>query len=321
MASRTPTSSASTSSPTTAGSRLDWTLFAILGFMWGSSYLFIRIGVEEGLRPLTLVMLRLLFGAILLIGVVVVARQPIPREARTYGHLVVMAILNIVTPFWLITYGEQTVESSLASILHASVPLFTIVIAALFLHDEPITVNRLVGLALGFVGVVVLTGGSMAGAANGGLGELALIGSSLSYAAGNVYTRRNVRGLQPMTMAVFQVTIALVIVTVLAFLLENPLRATITPTAALSVVWLGLLGSGMAYLLFFRIHTRWGATRSSLVAYLLPVWGIVLGALVLNETIDERVLLGTVLVVGGVAHASARFGARRLCGRSAPATD
>ena len=306
------------SSPST-GTRLDWALFVVLGFMWGSSYLFIRIGVDEGLRPLTLVMLRLVFGFAMLAAVVLVARQPLPRSRRIAGHLVVMAVLNIVIPFWLITFGEQTVDSSLASILNATVPLFTIVLAASFLHDEPITVNRLVGLAVGFVGVVLLTSRGLAEmAAGGGVGELALVLSSVSYAAGNVYARRNFRGIAPMAVAVSQVGIALVITTILAFAIENPLSATITPTAAFAIVWLGLLGSGMAYLLFFRMLSRWGSTRSSLVAYLLPIWGIVLGVIVLNERIDARVLAGTVLVIGGVALVSAKFGARRLFGRTAP---
>jgi drug/metabolite transporter (DMT)-like permease len=306
------------SSPST-GTRLDWALFVVLGFMWGSSYLFIRIGVDEGLRPLTLVMLRLVFGFALLAAVVLIARQPLPRTPRIAGHLVIMAVLNIVIPFWLITFGEQTVDSSLASIINATVPLFTIVLAASFLHDEPITVNRLVGLAVGFVGVVLLTSRGLADmAAGGGVGELALVLSSVSYAAGNVYARRNVRGIPPMAVAFSQVGIALVITTILAFAIENPLSATITPTAAFAIVWLGLLGSGMAYLLFFRMLSRWGSTRSSLVAYLLPIWGIVLGVIVLNERIDERVLAGTVLVIGGVALVSAKYGARRLFGRSAP---
>jgi drug/metabolite transporter (DMT)-like permease len=304
---------------TTSSTRTDWILFALLGFMWGSSYLFIKIGVDEGLPPLTLVMLRLLFGLILLVGVVLFAREPLPRDPRTIGHLVVMAILNIVAPFWLITFGEQTVNSSLASILNATVPLFTIILAALFLHDEPITVNRLVGLAVGFGGVVLLTSRS-AGAVDTGIGtgEIALVLSAISYGAGNVYARRNVRGLRPMTTAFCQVGLAFLITTVLAFTLEDPLGTSITPTALFAVVWLGLLGSGMAYLLFFRMLGRWGSTRSSLVAYLLPIWGIVLGVIVLSETVDVRVLLGTVLVIGGVALVNARFGGRRLFGRSAP---
>jgi len=308
-----------TSVPTT-GTRLDWVLFGLLGFMWGSSYLFIKIGVDEGLPPLTLVMLRLLFGVILLTGVIVVAREPLPRDPRTIGHLVVMAVLNVVAPFWLITFGEQTVDSSLASILNATVPLFTIILAALFLHDEPITVNRLVGLAVGFGGVVLLTSPSLGsvGGDGGGIGEVALILSAVSYGAGNVYARRNVRGLRPMTTAACQVGLAFLITTVLAFALEDPLATRITPTALFAVVWLGLLGSGMAYLLFFRMLGRWGSTRSSLVAYLLPIWGIVLGVLVLSEQIDVRVLLGTALVIGGVALVNAKFGARRLFGRTAP---
>ena len=309
-----------TSPASDSSSRLDWILFALLGFMWGSSYLFIKIGVDEGLQPLTLVMLRLLFGVVVLAVVVAVAREPLPRDPRTIGHLIVMAVLNIVTPFWLITFGEQTVDSSLASILNATVPLFTIILAALFLHDEPITVNRLVGLAVGFVGVVLLTSRNLGTAGSGvGSGEIALILSAVSYGAGNVYARRNVRGLRPMTTALCQVGLAFIITTVLAFALEDPLATTITPRAGFAVVWLGLLGSGMAYLLFFRMLGRWGSTRSSLVAYLLPIWGIVLGVIVLSEEIDGRVLLGTALVIGGVALVNARFGARRLFGRAAPA--
>jgi drug/metabolite transporter (DMT)-like permease len=302
-----------------SASRLDWFLFILLGFMWGSSYLFIKIGVDT-LPPFTLVMLRLLFGATLLGVVVAVAREPLPRDRRTIGHLVVMSLLNVVIPFSLITYGEQTIDSALASILNAAVPLPTIILAALFLHDEPITVNRLIGLAVGFAGVLLLTSG---GAATSGLGdlrgELALVGSTISYAAGSVYARRNVKGLRPMTMAVCQVGFALVITTVLAFTFEDPLGVELRPQAVFAVAWLGLLGSGMAYLLFFRLLGRWGSTRTSMVAYLLPVWGIVLGVLVLGEIVDLRMLLGTLLIIGGVALVNARYGTRRVFGRAAPA--
>ena len=314
------------SQPTAAasGTRVEWVLFVLLSFMWGSSYLFIRIGVDEGLRPLTLIMLRLLFGLLLLVGVMLVMRPALPPNRRTYGHLVAMALFSIVIPFWLITYGEQTVASSMASILNSTVPLFTILIAPFILHDEAVTVNRLAGLAIGFVGVVVLTSGDLASSGAGGglnLGIIALLLSSVSYAVGAVYARRNARGLSPMTTAFFQVFFAFAITTTLAFLLENPLDVSISPAAAFSVVWLGLFGSGMAYLLFFRLLSGWGPTRTSLVAYLLPVWGIVLGVAVLQEHVDARVLLGTALIVGGVALVNLRFGARRLFGRSAPVVD
>ena len=249
-----------------SGTRLDWSLFVLLSFMWGSSYLFIRIGVDEGLQPLTLIMLRLLFGALLLVGVALVARPAFPERRRTYGHLVVMSLLSIVIPFWLITYGEGSgVDSSVAAILNSTVPLFTIVIAPLFLHDEHITLNRLAGLAVGFVGVIVLTSGDLGGSGSAGgvsFGIVALLLSAVSYAVGAVYARHNARGLSPLTIALFQVLFAFAIVTTLAFTIENPLSASITPAAAFSVVWLGLFGSGMAYLLFFRLLSAWGDSRS-----------------------------------------------------------
>ncbi len=219
------------------------------------------------------------------------AREPLPRDRKVYGHLFVMGVLNIAIPFSLITWGETSIDSALASIINASVPLFTILIASLVLVDEPITVNRLVGLLVGFGGVLVLTSRAFGEGTSGSLpGELAMIGSSISYAAGNVYARHNVRGLRPMVQAFFQVFFALVITTILAFAFERPFALNWTGSSIFAVVWLGLLGSGLAYLCFFWLLARWGSTRSSMVAYLLPVVGIVLGFLVLNETIDARVL-------------------------------
>src|SRR3990172_2583031 len=137
-------------------SRAEWLIFLALGFMWGSSYLFIKLAVDD-FGTFTLVALRLAVGAALLWVVIRLARQPLPREPRIYGHLVVMATVNIVIPFALITWAEQSVDSSIAVILTSAVPLFAIVIAPLFLHDEPIRVNGVIGLAVGFVGVIVLT--------------------------------------------------------------------------------------------------------------------------------------------------------------------
>lgn len=293
----------------------DWGVFGALGFMWGSSYLFIKIGVET-LAPWTLIAMRLGIGLAVLASVVALAREPLPRHPRIYGHLVVMSVVNIALPFYLITNAEQTVDSALAAILNATVPLFAIVIAALALHDEPITVNRLAGLAVGFVGVVLLVGrglGDVLAGSGGSLyGELALVGSSVSYAAGAVYARRNVRGLRPMIPALFQVFFAFLISAALALLLERPLATELREDALVSVLWLGILGSGLAYLAFFRLLGRWGATRTALVAYLLPVVGIVLGAVVLAEEVDARILLGTALVIGGVALVNSRYGRRTL---------
>lgn len=299
------------------GSRVDWLIFLGLGFIWGSSYLFIKLAVDD-FGTFTLVALRLVVGAALLWVCIRIAGQRLPRERRLYGHLLVMAIINITIPFLLITWAEQSVDSSLAAILTSPVPLFAIVLSAFFLHDEPLRLNGLVGLVVGFVGVVIVTSRGLTAEGSDLAGEIALLGASFSYAAGAVYSRRNVRGVPPMIPAVFQVTFAAIITGTVAILLEQPWTASPDGEAIFSIVWLGLLGSGVAYLAVFRLFAHWGATRTTLVAYLLPVVGIVLGYLVLAEPVDGRLIVGTALVIAGIGLVNSRFGRRRLFGRVPP---
>jgi drug/metabolite transporter (DMT)-like permease len=289
----------------------DWLVFALLGFFWGSSYLFIKTGVLAGLPPFTLVMLRLLIGSSLLATVVLIARERLPRERRFYAHISVVGFFGIALPFVLITYAETSVDSALAAVLTAPVPLFVIPFAALLLPDEGLTINKVLGVLIGLIGVAVLVGFDPAQLGTGNFfAELVLIGAAISYAIGGVYARRFMQGYRPMIPALFEVFTAFVMVTVLAFVFEKPLALGITgdnlTKAAVSVVWLGLVGSGLAFLAFFRLLGRWGAARTSLVAYLLPVWGIILGAFVLHEQIPPQLLLGTALVIGGISLVNAR---------------
>ncbi len=298
---------------------IQWLVFLALGVAWGSSYLFIKIGVET-LTPFTLVAGRLAIGAFVLALVMRIRRQPMPTQRSTYWHLVVVALLGIVIPFSLITWGEQTIDSGLAAVLNGTVPLFAIVLAALVLADEPITVNRLAGLVVGFVGVVVLTSPGLADGFGGSLpGQVALIGASISYAAAGVYARRTVRGVPALTSAFLEVGFAFLISVVLAAAFGSPWASSIKPETVFSVAWLGLIGSGLAFLAFFYLLERWGATRTALVAYLLPVVGLILGVLVLQEAVSLPVLLGTGLIIGGIALANSRYGHRRLIGRRAEA--
>jgi drug/metabolite transporter (DMT)-like permease len=298
--------------------RSDLLVFLALGFFWGSSYLFIKIGVDHGLTPFTLISFRLLIGFLFLASVVAIAGEALPREPRMYGHLFVMGVINIAIPFSLITYAEQTVASSLASVINSAVPLFVIVIAALFLAGETITIGRLAGLAVGFVGVALLVGFDVADLSSANaVGEIALIGATISYAVGNVYAKRHVHGLRPMIPALLQVFFGLLVTGSLALLTEHPLAAVPQPEALFAVAWLGFFGSGLAYLSYFRILQRWGATRTSMVAYLLPVVGIALGAVVLREPVTATTLVGTGLVIAGIALVNSRFGTRPLFRRAA----
>jgi drug/metabolite transporter (DMT)-like permease len=230
-----------------------------------------------------------------------------------------MGLVNIVIPFALITWAELTVDSSLAAILTAPVPLFAIVIAPLFLHDEPIRVNGVAGLVVGFIGVVILTSRDLTVGDADLSGEVALLGAAFSYAVGAVYARRNMRGVHPLIPAVFQVSFALLVAGAIAIVAERPWDAQPDAEAIFSILWLGVFGSGLAYLVVFRLLAAWGATRTTLVAYEIPVWGIVLGFLVLAEPVDIRLLIGTALVIGGVALVNSRYGKRRIFGRVPPA--
>ncbi len=233
-----------------SSSRTDWLIFLALGFMWGSSYLFIKIAVDD-FGTFTLVALRLAVGSALLWTVLRLVRQPLPRRPRMYGHLAVMALVNIAIPFMLITWAERNVESALAAVLTSLVPLVVAVLAPLFIHDEPLRVNGIVGLVVGFIGVIVLT------------------------------SREGLDGV-------------------------------------VAIVWLGLIGSGFAYLAFFRLLAGWGATRTTLVAYVIPIVGIALGFLVLGEPIDGRMVAGTALVIGGIALVNSPYGRRLVFARARP---
>jgi len=295
-----------------------WILFLTLGFLWGSSYLWIKIGLES-LPPLTLISGRLLLGGAFLAVVVAIARQPLPRERRQYGHLLVMAVVNIVMPFILITVGEQSIDSALASILTATVPLTVIVLAPMFLPDERITLPKIAGLALGFAGVIMLVAPDLVNLSDSDLtGELMMLGAAICYGIGNVYSKRNVRGLRPMIPALFQVVFAAVIVVPMALAVEHPIGSVQpAPSAIVAVIWLGILGSGVAYLCYFTILAHWGATRTSMVAYLLPVVGIALGAAVMQDPVTVNRIVGTGLIIAGIALVNSGPTVKRLIDRRA----
>jgi drug/metabolite transporter (DMT)-like permease len=289
--------------------RLDWLLFILLGFFWGSSYLFIKIAADAGVQPLTIVTFRLAIGFALVAVLAIASRERMPRSLRTYGHLLVLAALSMAIPFTLISWAEQTVDSALAAAVNGAIPLCVIVIAALVLPDEPFTLQRIVGLLAGFVGVAILVGfdpGVLAGTSTGEVA--ALLGSTVSYAAGGVYARRFLRDLRPKTVTMFELGFALLLIAPVAMLVDGPIGLPARLDAVVAVTWLGLIGSGIAFLTFFRLLSRWGATRTSMVAYLMPVNGVILGALVLGEPVDARLVVGLALVISGIAVVQLRLG-------------
>jgi drug/metabolite transporter (DMT)-like permease len=289
----------------------EWSAFVLLGLIWGSSFLWIKIAVQET-GPFTLVAFRLLFGLLGLLMVMGLQKKPFPRDRRTLLAFFFMGVFNTAVPFTLISWGETRIDSGLASILNGAVPLFTIIIAHFWLHDEKITLPRILGLLVGFVGVVILVSRDIGSPASPGSqgnlwGQLAVLAAAVSYAVAITFSRRYLRGQSP----VVQSTMVLLIADVLMWLalpavwqaapdLDLPNRFPVLPLTWFAIAWLGLLGSCLAYLLFFYLINAWGPTRASLVTYVFPVIGLVLGILFLNETADWRLIAGSALVLGGI---------------------
>jgi drug/metabolite transporter (DMT)-like permease len=279
-----------------------WSAFALLGLIWGSSFLWIKIAVQEA-GPFTVVAFRLLFGLIGLSVVMVLQKQSLPRQPRILLAYLFMGVFNTALPFTLITWGEIHIDSSLASILNGTVPLFTIVIAHFLLYDEKITLPRLAGLLVGFLGIFVLVSRDFdPGRLSGSLwGQAAVIAASISYATAITFSRRHLRNQPPVVQSFMVLLIADALMWMVTPFVERPMVLPATAMGWLAIVWLGLLGSCTAYLLFFYLINSWGPTRASLVTYVFPVVGLVLGILFLREPVDWRLLAGSALIVGGIA--------------------
>ena len=281
----------------------EWLAFIALGLIWGSSFLWIKIALAET-GPFTLVGFRLLFGFAGLLVVLAIQRPKLPRDRRTLLAFAFMGLFNTALPFILITWGETRIPSSLASILNGSVPLFTIVIAHFWLHDEKITAARLGGLVVGFIGIVVLVSGDLTpdNIHSDIWGQLAVVAASMSYATAITFSRRHLRGQPPVLQTGMVLLIADSIIWATALSgAERPLQLPHSFLPWFAIVWLGLLGTCVAYLLFFWLINAVGPTRASLVTYVFPVVGLVLGILILHEAADWRLLVGSALIVGAIA--------------------
>jgi drug/metabolite transporter (DMT)-like permease len=279
----------------------EWGAFALLGLIWGSSFLWIKIAVQE-IGPFTLVAFRLLFGLTGLLIIMRLTRQSFPRDRKTILAFLFMGVFNTALPFVLISWGETHIPSSLASILNGTVPLFTIVIAHFWLHDEKITLPRIAGLIVGFIGVVVLVSRDFGaeGLHADVLGQLAVLLAAMSYATAITFSRKHLRDQPPVIEAAMVLLIADSLLWVVTPIVQRPFVLPTLPITWLALAWLGLLGSCTAYILFFHLINAWGPTRASLVTYVFPVIGLILGIIFLQETPDWHLAVGSLLIVSGI---------------------
>ena len=282
-----------------------WFAFALLCGIWGSSYLFIRIGVRE-ISPLSLVALRLSIGAITVLAIATARRERLQVTKRQLFAIGLAGTINSAAPFLLIAWGETSVPSGLASVLNSTVPIFALLLAGAVLKDEPVTPARLAGVVVGFIGVVVLLGGDLAGGVHwsGVAGQMAITVASLCYAIGAVLVRRTLRGVNSMTIAAYVLLISACEVLTLSLIFSPPPILSMSAQTWLAVVWLGMLGSGVAFTFAYFILEHWGASRYVLLTYVLPIIGLTLGAIFLGEAIDWHIIAGSALVLSGIVLAS-----------------
>jgi len=278
--------------------------YLALAAIWGSSFLFIKVGIEE-LHPIYVALGRVAAGAVTLVAVVALARLRLPRDPRVWGHLAFVAAVGVAVPFTLFGYGEQRISSVLAGIWNATTPLFALPMAVLAFRTEKMTPRRAVGLGLGFVGVLVILGAWRGVGGSGLTGQLMCFGAALCYGIAIPYARRFLAGRPEsgVALAAGQLIAATALLAIVAPLIAGAPRpvSTLSADVIASVLALGALGTGIAFALNFRVIRLAGATTSASVTYLIPIFATLIGVTVLGEEITWYQPVGALVVLLGVA--------------------
>ena len=269
-----------------------------LAAIWGASFMFIKVAVEE-LAPGEVVFGRVLVGALVLVPVILVAlgwRTTVAELRRYAVPLVILAIFNAAIPFWLLAWSEQRLDSGLAAVLQASTPLFTALLAFGFSHGDRVIGGRLVGVVVGFLGVVLLVGAQPRGDV---LSALAVLLTAFCYAAAALYAGRRLLAAPPLVTSLGTLAIASIVTLPLGV---AQLPGTMPSWKAIgSIVALGAAGLSIAYLLYFAIIAGAGANYAVLVTYLVPALALGYGAIFLDEAITASAVAGLALILAGVA--------------------
>lgn len=284
-------------------SALAWSLLVALSVLWGGSFFFVGVAVAE-IPPFTLVALRVTLAAGMLWLALPLLGVAAPRGGRAWRAIAMMALLNNVIPFSLIVWAQQTLPSGLASILNATTPLWTVLVAHVATTEEKATVGKLAGVLLGFAGVAAMMGPDiLSGAAAAGLATAAMLAATFSYACAGVFGRRfRAIGVAPMQAALGQVSASALVMLPVALVIDRPWGLP-APSGSTIAAVLGLAGlsTAAAYILYFRILALAGAVNLLLVTFLIPVSAILLGTLVLQEALEPRHLFGMALIGLGLA--------------------
>lgn len=281
----------------------DWLLLFALVVMWGSAFMFQKIALAT-LPPATTAASRLVIGACVLLAVVYARGLRLPPLIKVWRLYALLALVGNAVPFYLIAWGQQAIDSALAGILIAIMPLATLVLAHHFVHGEHITRNRAIGFVLGFSGIVLLMGPAaltgLAGSALQVVSQLAVLAGALCYAANTVVARLSVKS-DVLVASAAVLLLASAMMVPVALVLDHPWALLPSAASVASVVWLGIGATGIATIFYFFLIGSAGPTFMSLVNYISPCVALLLGVVIMNEEPGPNAYAGLALILSGIA--------------------
>lgn len=284
----------------------EWVLLVILSIIWGGPFFFAEIALRD-LGPLSIVGGRVLLAALALLVYVYMSGKRMPVDMVSWGQFLIMGGLNNMVPFSLIVWGQSYIEGGLASVLNATTPLFTVALAHLLTADEKLNLNKVLGIIFGVIGVGVLIGPDALNDLDGqAWGKIAILGAAICYAFAGIYGRRLSRHSSSVAATGMLVCSAVIMVPV-ALIFENPLAATPDMATWGSMLGISLLSTCVAYLIYFHILAKAGATNLLLVTFLVPVSALFLGILILGESLSGHAMAGMALIFTGLVWVDGRL--------------
>jgi drug/metabolite transporter (DMT)-like permease len=282
---------------------LEWMTLAALAAVWGGAFFFNAIAVKE-LPVFTIVVARVALAALVLLAVLRVAGIRMPSDRRVWIAFFGMGLLNNAIPFLLIVWGQQHIASGVASILNASTPLFTVVLAHMMTPDEKLSGGRLFGVLAGLAGVAIMIGGDALHALGAGvMAQLACLAAAVSYGFAGIFGRRfRAMGIAPMATAAGQLIASSILLLPVMLVLDRPWSLPApSENAIAALIGIATMSTAFAYVLFFRLLATAGASNASLVTLLIPVSAILLGTIFLGETLELRHIAGMAMIGLGLA--------------------
>lgn len=278
---------------------MEWGLIVVLSIIWGGSFFFVGVAVKE-LPPLTIVLSRVALASLILLAIIYLRGHKMPSSRSMWGAFLIMGALNNVIPFGLIVWGQTHIESGMASILNATTPIFSVLLAHFLTRKEKLTANRLAGVLLGWIGVASLIGfGALEGIGVEMIGQIAVLGAALSYAFAAIYGIR-FKGINPLVVATGMLCGSTIMMTPVALIFDQPWTLSPGSMTLLALFGLSAISTSLAYIIYFKVLASAGPTNLLLVTFLIPISAILLGSFVLGERIGWNAFVGMGLISVGL---------------------